>query len=822
LSNSRDKLIDEIFGLILEADADNREKLLAERCGDDSELLAEVKALLDASAQGDDFLSDTIDHARKNLFRTMLSGDEKAVENLSGQTIGNWRLVSKIARGGLATVYKAERADDAYDQVVAFKVMRRGLDTDDLIARFRAERQILSSLEHPAIAQILDGGALDDGRPYLVLEYVNGDSITGYCEANSVNERGRLVLLTGVLRALHHAHRYLVVHRDVKPSNILVSKDGHVTLLDFGIAKLLDPAAMPGASTLTRTGVSLLTPGYGSPEQHAGEAVTTASDIYQVGRVMSDLMGPQSGDLGAIMAKAMHAEPTHRYASANEMLEDIKRYLDGLPVIARPDTWSYRLRKFVTRRPWLAPTLALAAIGVAAYITTLTIYSQQLAKEEALAAASQQFMVDLFRSADPFAPADAERGQAITVVEALRIGRDRIGNELAGQPELRASLLGTISDVYTSLDLPDEALQLRQDALELERELYGESSPQVVSSMRALGSLLDVGEEQARKMLEQQLAMARAAYSAGDAEIGLSEIALGLYLNQVGDVEKSKDMLLGGVDKLDPTNSDHARRMITALLVSAEYYGMESPEEALSAVNRASEIANLAFGEDSLQAALVQVRLASTMTTYGDFENSEKNFRASIPALEAKLGENHSSTLSALNNLGYLYSFKGDQVKAEEIHRDLLQRNIAKHGPVHRAVADSYQNLAAAVHDQGRLQEAIPLHRSAYDIYKEIFNDQHYMIAFPLMSMAKVEINLGEGVAAEITSREALERLRATAPGTFLEGVALCLLGLSLEQQGQIDEGSALVESAHSLMDTGNIPNPYPALCRLPGAVGGG
>ena len=135
---------------------------------------------------------------------------------------------------------------------------------------------------------------------------------------------------------------------------------------------------------------------------------------------------------------------------------------------------------------------------------------------------------------------------------------------------------------------------------------------------------------------------------------------------------------------------------------------------------------------------------------------------------------------------------------------------------MHRAVGDSYQNLAAAVHDQGRLREAIPLHRSAYDIYKEIFNDQHYMIAFPLMSMAKVKINLGEGVAAEPISREALERLRATAPETFLEGVALCLLGLSLEQQGKMDEGSALVESAHPLMATGNIPDPYPELCRLP------
>jgi hypothetical protein len=298
---------------------------------------------------------------------------------------------------------------------------------------------------------------------------------------------------------------------------------------------------------------------------------------------MSDLLGFQKGDLGAIMAKAKHDDSAQRYASADEMLADIKRYLDGLPVIARPDTVGYRLGKLFKRRPWLAPVVAIVTLGVAAYITTLTIYSQRLAKEEALAAASQQFMVDLFRSADPFAPADAERGQTITVVEALRIGQDRIGNELTEQPELRASLMGTISDVYTSLDLPEEALQLRREALELERVLYGESSPQVVSSMRALGSLLNVGDEQAREMLEQQLEMARDIYPANDPEIGLSEIALGMHLNRAGDMEDSKDMLLDGVDKLDPTNPDHARRMITALLISAEYYGMESLEEALEA-----------------------------------------------------------------------------------------------------------------------------------------------------------------------------------------------------------------------------------------------
>jgi serine/threonine-protein kinase len=767
------------------------------------------------SESRDNPFDDLFNDARRSLFREMLDECGDSGEDLSGTRVGRWELTSRLARGGLATVYKARRADGEFDQTVAFKVMRRGLDTDDLIARFRAERQILSSVEHPAIAQILDGGALDDGRPYLVLEYVDGETITDYCESRAVDERGRLVLLLEVLRALHHAHRYLVVHRDVKPSNVLVSKNGHVTLLDFGIAKLLDPAAMPGASTLTRTGVSLMTPRYGSPEQLAGQPVTTASDIYQVGRVMAELLSMPAGDLAAIVQKAMHADPAQRYASADEMRKDIQRYLDGLPVIARPDSLAYRFSKLARRRPWLLPVIAVVTLGIAAYMVTLTVYSQRLAREEALAASTQQFLVDLFRSPDPFAPADAGRGRSITVIEALEIGRRRIDNELTDQPRLKAALLTAIADVYTSLDATDEALLLRQQSLELARELYGPKSAEALAGMRALGGLMNPADVQAKALLEEQLELAREEFPGDHPEVGLSEIALGMLLNQAGDVERSKELLLTGVDKLDPADKQHARRMITALILSAEYYGMESPEEALDAVGRASGIATQAFGADSLQAALVQIRLASTMTTYDDYEGSERNFSAAIPILEAQLGENHSSTISALNNLGYLYSFKGDYAGAEQIHRSLLERNIAKHGPVHRAVADSYQNLAAAINEQGRFDESVPLHRNAYEIYKQIFNDEHYMVAFPLMSIAKVELGRGNGQAAEEASREALSRLEATVPGTFLEGVARCLTGLSLEQQGNAEAGQRLVDSSHALMQQGNIPDPYPELCRL-------
>jgi hypothetical protein len=249
------------------------------------------------------------------------------------------------------------------------------LDTDDVVRRFRVERQILASLSHPNIAALLDGGSTPDGRPYLVMELVSGEPLDAYCERRGLPVEVRVRLMITVGRAVQHAHTRLVVHRDLKPSNILVTSEGVVKLLDFGIAKLLDEplAGAPGAGRGgTRTGLRLLTPEYASPELRTGQPVTTASDVYQLGLVLSRALdGPAVGDLGTIVAKALREEPERRYASASDFVEDLERYLDGLPVRARPDSASYRLRKFASRhRAGLAATtlLVLVLVGSAAVL----------------------------------------------------------------------------------------------------------------------------------------------------------------------------------------------------------------------------------------------------------------------------------------------------------------------------------------------------------------------------------------------------------------------------------------------------------------------
>lgn len=846
------RLLDEIFSGALERDGAERATWLDSRCAGNPALRSRVEGLLAAAESSGDPFDRHLGDARDRLFRSLAEVAGEEGDDLADQRVGNWRILERVARGGLATVYRAAREGGDFEQTGAFKVLRRGLDTDDIVNRFRAERQILSSLAHPAIARILDGGAMPDGRPYLVLEYVDGQPITDYCESRDLGLRGRLGLLIQVLRALHHAHTHLVVHRDVKPSNVLVSASGHVKLLDFGIAKLLDGGGAIRASVLTRTGVALLTPGYASPEQRDGRTVTTASDIYQAGLVLFELLTGRrpadwkpaqpapdlprpsevlrgtplhrlaKGDLDAIVGKATQPDPEMRYRSADEMVLDLERFLDGRPVQARPDSAVYRLRKLASRRPWLLPVAALLSVGLVAYLVTLTVYSARLEREQRVNAAARQFMEDLFRSSDPYSPADPERGASIRVVEALAIGQRRMRTELRDQPELRATLLGSIADVYASLDQFPEAVELREEALALEQDLHGPASHQVLHSLRKLGQHHSLAGDLGRadQLLRRQLDLARATHRTGSVELALSEIAYALHLDRQGDPAGSRALLLSGIEALRAKPLEHAQLLVQVLVALEEQRSMVKAPLGFDPLEEAEALARAAFGADSLQLALVRVRQGASLTNQGAYEASESHFLQALPVLEDKLGRVHQTTLGALNNLGYLYHQRGDLPAAERIHRELLERKIVKHGPEHRSVGDSYQNLAGALTHQGRYDESLPLHRQAYEVYRAVLNDDNYVITVPLLSIAYVHLQRGEAAAAEAAAREAMQRLTAVTAAPHLQGVARCLVGVALERQGRVAEGAALVAESHALIGRASLPDPYPQLCRLPSSQG--
>ena len=412
-----------LFDAALEHPPSERASFLEQSCPDDPALRAEVASLLDAHEHAE------ATGAFESPFQIENQGGEGADPNgmmsspdESDRRIGPYRLVRQLGRGGMGTVYLAERVDGQFRQTVALKLIRWGLDTDDALARFASERQILADLDHPNIARLYDGGVTDDGRPYFAMEYVEGESITDYCDRYRFSIAQRLDLFRTVCRAVQHAHRNLIVHRDLKPSNILVTEEdddgtggAQIKLLDFGIAKLLAEDALDTTLDLprTRTGQQALTPEYAAPEQLKGEAITTATDVYQLGVLLYELLTgrrphrsttrlrhevPQmvleeapvapsmavgrtqerqgddttesvtpeavagarstdpaelrrtlAGDLDVICLKALKKSPERRYADVDALADDLERHVTGRPVQARPDSWAYRIGKFVRR-----------------------------------------------------------------------------------------------------------------------------------------------------------------------------------------------------------------------------------------------------------------------------------------------------------------------------------------------------------------------------------------------------------------------------------------------------------------------------------------
>ncbi len=401
MSDDRWRRIEELFHQAADLVPAERAAFLDRACAGDQGFRHEVESLLAADAPQDRFLQAAVAQAAERLPADPDEGTE-----LIGQRVGRYSIAHLIGKGGMGSVYHAVR-DDEFRMEVALKLLKRGTDTEAALSRFRAERQILAALQHPNIARLLDGGATESGLPYFVMEYVDGRPLLEY--AAPLSTRQRLELFRSVCAAVQYAHQNLVVHRDLKPGNILVTADGAPKLLDFGIAKLLDPESGGATMTLTAAGGRLMTPDYASPEQVRGELVTTATDVYSLGVVLYELLTGQrpyhletsspvaiekvicleepkkpsvlnqhlDRDLDNIVLLALRKEPQRRYASVEQFSEDIRRYLEGRPVRARKDTLGYRVNKFMRRNKLGVAVAALAAIGAVAGVVAVNLHARR-------------------------------------------------------------------------------------------------------------------------------------------------------------------------------------------------------------------------------------------------------------------------------------------------------------------------------------------------------------------------------------------------------------------------------------------------------------
>jgi serine/threonine-protein kinase len=542
--------VEQVLDAVLTSAPSERSRLLEQRCAGDADLRREVEALLARHDRLDRFLETppaVVAEAMEGRDAADLAGGGPA----AGRRIGAYRLVRPIGRGGMARVYLAERADGAFEQQVAIKLLRADLDSPVDLARFRSERQILASLSHPNIARLLDGGVTEDGQPYLVLEYVDGQPLDRHCEAAGLGVPERLALFCAAAEAVRDAHRALVVHRDLKPSNILVTAAGQVKLLDFGLAKLLEGAGA-GPSPLTGTGHRWMTPAYAAPEQILGGPITTLTDVYQLGAVLFELLAgerpfadrdslhaleeavlreeapppssrhPSLGaDLDAIVLQALRKEPERRYASVEALLDDLRRYQQGRPVRARQAGAGYRLRKFIGRN---RAAVTAGSVAVLALLggTGFSIVQMREARRQRDQATADARHAQALSTVLTVVAGNADRTAAAagTPLQRLESAARVLERRYGGHPALVAEILADLSSrLYDIGDLAGQRRFLAR-AASIART-HDQPAQLALATCLAVMSYADDGLlDSARAGLEvARQAMARAG--GGDATVRL-------------------------------------------------------------------------------------------------------------------------------------------------------------------------------------------------------------------------------------------------------------------------------------------------------------
>ena len=716
-----------------------------------------------------------------------------------GTEVGRYVIVRRHGRGGMATVYEAERSDGAYQQRVAVKVLRRGLDTEDLIRRFLMERQILSSLAHPNIARLLDGGSTEDGRPYLVMELVVGESVTSFADDRQLDVRERLQLFLHVVDAVQAAHRQLVVHRDIKPSNILVDGDGRVKLLDFGIAKLLAVE-----SEHTDIGVRALTPEYASPEQLRGEAITTATDVYQLGLLLRELLtglrpsagdtvpgetqfrgsrlvrrlvegapGPESraltrattparleralsGDLDVILDKTLRPEPDHRYASAGELGTDIRRHLQGLTILAHPESTGYRMRKFVRRHRSAVTAFAGAVLLLAAYALTVTMQRQRIAAERDRAEQEARkagqvtdFLVHIFRSSDP----NLGGGERVTARELLDVAARQLEGELTDDPAVRAAMMSAIGRSYHQLGLYSEARAMLERAIAERRSAVEPPNADLALDMSHLAQItLARDVPRGLELFNQALRTAESALGPDHPQVAgiLTGYAAALAASEA-ELARSREMLRRAVAILRAAPGDVRRELAHSLTVSA--YG-QPPGVAIPLMHEALELRRAAYGE------------------------------------------RHTVFAASLSDLA-LVTQRIDLLAADSLLEQAMAITIGIHGERHPMPLVIMNNLAGVRRDRGAYAEAEPLYRKVLALRRELYPEHRRSHAFALYGLGLVLTETGKAAEGEALLREALNILEADTPGTMYVVLTRAAIGHALARQSRFAEAEPILLAAH-------------------------
>lgn len=669
-----------------------------------------------------------------------------------GQKIGPYRITEIIGRGGMGTVFKASRADGEFQQEVAIKLINSGIHTDETVQRFLIEREILAGLQHPNIAHLNDGGVTDNGLPYLVMEYIKGEPIDEYCNRHRLTISERLDIFKEVCAAVQFAHNNLIVHRDLKCQNIYVTGNKYVKILDFGIAKLLDPGHQNLSTLETLPGQKIWTPQFAAPEQVRGEHVTVLSDIYSLGillfKILTDtypydlegknlaemeetiknaslllpsqavmhqtkndeaaanrkttsvaLQNSLRGDLDALVSKAIRKEPEYRYRSAEHLSEDIDRYKSGIPLLAREGTYRYRMNKFIKRHK---VGLAAASAFLIVLLLFSGIYTWRITEERNIAQLERDkleeivdFITGLFEASNPV----QAQGNELTAVDLLDQGVER-AETLTDRPVLQAELLSVIGSTYRGMNRPEKATPLLEKALQIQKNYWQSDHADIANTLNTLGSVYwsDKNIEEADQYLAEALEMRRRLYGNNHPEVFTSMNNYALVLKDKGEWDAAEKLYLEDLE---------ARK---------KYYGDEHFKIGVSLNN-----------------------LATLLQQRGKYAEAEKYFRESLTIWQKEQGQEHSDVAIALNNLGALLRESGINDEAEQLLLKSLAIREKVYGKDHLKVTYCLNNLALVYMKENRFEEAVQYANRSLQIRQQAHNGTHYNIARTLAILGDIE-----------------------------------------------------------------------------------
>lgn len=771
--------LDRLFDEALDRAPDEREAFLDEVCAERPSLRSELESLLEAEAESPGFLNQEVMSFAAPAYEPE-EGESITEDPLAAPAhhVGPYRLAEEIGRGGMSRVFRAERTDGGFEQIVAVKLLRIGLDSEGARRRFRLEQQVLAKLQHPNIAALLDGGLTPDGVPYLVMEYVDGQPITEYCDDRELPIPGRISLLQDVGRALQHAHTNLVVHRDLKPSNVLVTPDGTVKLLDFGIAKLLDEADASITLPDTRTGVRPMTPAYAAPEQVRGDTVNTTTDVYQMGVLSYEMLSghrpfdtsdrrdmerailetdpcrpstavrqtrsdvdeteeaatPEAisaargttprrlchlleGDLNTIVQTALRKEPDRRYPSVEALVGDLARYQKGEPIQARSASLNYRARKFVERNRW-GVGIAIAFLGIVLTFGGLLIQQRERAWQEAQKSQIvSSYLVDLFNAGTSLGTPDT-----ITARSLVKRGLERV-ERLDDRPVVQAEMLDALGQASRGLGEWNQADSLLQSGLDLRRQQLDPPHRDLVASLVHVADTRLSGERfwEARPLYEEALAMSR----------------------RLGDHAHRADILEG----LAKTISMQGR-----------------PDSAETMMRKVINLRRRTQDGDYDGLSLDQMDLARIVQRQGHHDEAEELYRAGLRQMERGQGYTPTERVVAYNNFGDLLNNKGEAVAAATYYQKALTLAEKSLGRAHPHARRARDNLYRTLIHRGRYERALSVGRTNLEVALEQHSPPHFSITAAYQQVGHLLDNMGRSGEAEPLLETAV-RLREQAWG---------------------------------------------------------